>query len=106
MADEKADELGPGMGPAKAGGVYEDAPGAGTFHDAHGRAVDKNGKLLRGDEVPGAVNADDLDADWRKDMEKQRKASASASKEEMAAGRDQASEPAGEEEAVTRRGRR
>ena len=72
---QDGEELSEGMGPATPGGVYEDAPGAGTFHDAHGRAVSKDGTLLAGDEIPGAVNADQA---WRKDMEKQREASAAS----------------------------
>lgn len=76
--NDEDEELGAGMGPATPGGVYEDAPGSGTFHDAHGRAVNEDGKLLAGDDVPGAVNAEQDEA-WRADMEKQRKASAAAS---------------------------
>jgi hypothetical protein len=71
----KDEELSPGMGPAIPGGVYETAPGSGRFVDAHGRSVNKDGRLLNGDDLPGAVNAE-ADEAWRADMEKQRRASA------------------------------
>jgi hypothetical protein len=64
-----------GLGPAIPGGVYEDAAGAGTFHDGQGRPVTKDGRLLSG-EIPGAVNPDE--EEWRADMERQRKASAAS----------------------------
>lgn len=78
-----------GVGPAKPGGVYEDARGAGTFHDAHGRPVTEDGRLLDA-EMPGAVNPDE--EEWRADMEKQRKASAAAGAREMARGKAQSSD--------------
>ena len=56
------------------GGLYLNPDGK-TFHDAHGRAVDARGTLLAGDQIPGAVNAQDDEA-WRAEMAKQREVSA------------------------------
>ena len=80
----KEEELSPGMGAIAPGGVYETAPGSGKFQDAHGRSVSKDGKLLRGEALPDAVNAEQDEA-WRADMEKQRKASERATEKAEAA---------------------